>query len=112
MPLRIGEGDFVEDRIVLGTAGLYRVTRCLQREYRNSEKDGGQRICWLHRRLAPVGCGTDSPSFLRSFSHRPSKLPFDMIRSRSPGLASPARYSAILSAPSKASASLPSSRTL
>src|SRR5260370_14289357 len=60
---------------------------------------------------SPASC-TAAPSFFRSFSHRPSKLPLDMMRRRSPGLASPPRCSAMASELGTTRAALPKARTL
>src|SRR5216684_622459 len=65
-----------------------------------------------HRVFAsPASCPA-APSFFRTFSHRPSKLPLDMMSRRSPGLASAPRYSAMTSELGNTWASLPSARTL
>jgi len=56
--------------------------------------------------------GTPRSSFFINFSQSPSKLPFDIISKRSPGLASVERYSAMASEAGKARASRPNSRTL
>src|SRR6202035_5301961 len=110
MPLGVGDRNFVLDGRCAGVdrlAGILRVNRSC-----NNQDAGEPQRGRLHCLLAPAGCGTPSANFLSSLSHRPSKLPLDMISSKSPGLASADRYSAILSAPSNACASLPSSRTL
>src|SRR5437868_4640049 len=109
--LRIRDGDLVQNRSVLGHVSLNRLGCCRKRTYGSDKESGNERTGRLHRRFAPTGCGADSLNFFSSFSHKPSKLPLDMINSKSPGLASAARWSAILSAPSNALASLPSART-
>src|SRR6266849_6939108 len=47
----------------------------------------------------------------RSFSHKPSKLPFDITTRTSPGSSSPARYTAISAAEAKACAGRPRARS-
>src|SRR5712664_2641842 len=64
-----------------------------------------------HRVFASLPTGTEEPSFFRSFSHNPSKLPLDMIRNKSPALASAARCPAIASELGKTRASFPNART-
>src|SRR5207245_8589330 len=64
-----------------------------------------------YRALASLGTGPAELSLLSSFSHRPSKLPLDIISSKSPDLASAARCSAMASELGKTRASLPSLRT-
>src|SRR5437899_2403796 len=64
-----------------------------------------------HRALASLETCAGVLSFFSSFSHKPSKLPFDMINKRSPALASAAKCAAMASAPEITCASVPSART-
>src|SRR6516164_6041277 len=65
----------------------------------------------VHPGFAPAGTGSAASSLARSFSHRPSKLPLDMMSKRSLALALATRKSAMASPPETTSASLPSVRT-
>src|SRR5215831_15306992 len=64
-----------------------------------------------HPGFAPAGTGSEASSLARSFSHRPSKLPLDIMSRRSLALALATRKSAMASPPETTSASLPSART-
>src|SRR2546425_9649542 len=65
-----------------------------------------------HRALASLGTCAAVLSFFSNFSHKPSKLPLDIINKRSPALASAAKCAARASAPENTCASVPSARTL
>src|SRR5260370_19887950 len=65
-----------------------------------------------HRVFASPASSTTAPSFFKTFSHKPSKLPLDMMRRRSPGLASAPRCSAMASELGNTRASLPRARIL
>src|SRR3954447_17225789 len=92
MSFRIGNGNFIQYWSVFGTpGGLHRVSQRLRRAYRDRDDESDERISRLHRLLAPAGCGSPAGSFFNSFSHKPSKLPLDIISSKSPALASAAR---------------------
>src|SRR5207302_6811204 len=60
----------------------------------------------FHRELASAGVRCGAFNFFRSFSQSPSKLPLDMMSSRSLGLAFAARKSAMASPPETTLASL------
>src|SRR5215469_7288094 len=76
----------------------------------NEEPQAGQQTNLLHRAFTPlVGC--TAVNFWSNFSQSPSKLPFDIISTKSPGLASAVSNSAIGSAPANTWASFPSART-
>src|SRR5689334_14829297 len=96
------EGDAVLNS---GLAGCAEQEQTQKKEKERAHQPSGGRKK-THR--ASASLGTTELSFLRSFSHKPSKLPLDMISSRSPDLASLARCSAMASELGKACASFPS----
>src|SRR5271170_4676810 len=65
-----------------------------------------------HRRVASAGVRTPLSNFFTNFSHKPSKLPLDITSSTSPGAASLATNSTIVSELPSTWASLPKARTL
>src|SRR5579859_846899 len=107
MLLGMFERDAVLNRS-LGGCVEREETQKEERERAHQASNGSRKT---HRAFASRGTASAEPSFLSSFSHKPSKLPFDMIRSKSPAFASPARCSAIASELGKTRASLPSFRT-
>src|SRR5215469_1136732 len=70
----------------------------------------GVRVPSNHRPFASQAISPAELSFLSNFSHKPSKLPLDMINSKSPCLASLTRCSAIASELGNTRASFPSLR--
>src|SRR5260370_8451429 len=65
----------------------------------------------FHLELASAVAGCGAPSFFRSFSQRPSKLPFDMISTKTLGLAFTATNSATAFPPDTTPSSLPHAPT-
>src|ERR1700721_372229 len=91
----------------------FRIRRSGEKETSPENNGGREADCETvpgHCAFAPLVVWR-AESFFRSFSQRPSKLPLEMIRSKSPGWSSAARMSAMASALGTTRASLPSWRT-
>src|SRR3984893_7973279 len=88
MALRMRDRYFITNRDS-------RRTREARHAQRSQNTDGPEKpppaaMC-AHRTVASDGAATSRPSLFNSFSHNPSKLPFDIISKRSPALASAER---------------------
>src|SRR5262249_43262055 len=85
--------------------------RSCRKKEGKEKKDADGQPERFHFRAASGTSSTAAASLSTSFWHSPSKLPFDMMRKRSPVFPLDARCSAMGSAPARTSASTPSFRT-